>query len=127
VTWFTKIIAVLLLALWVPVTMHCELEAAVQSSLLQCCCGDESAQRPANCADNVCSSVETGFYKVEENENAIAPVLVFAVFVADIFDLPTPEPALHPATPEPDPPPELPRSWQFSYRAALSPRAPSFA
>lgn len=125
-TWFTKVVAVLLLALWVPVTMHCELQAAVHSVLLQCCCGDEATQGPAH-ADDVCGTVESGFYKVEENEILTAPVLAFVALAPDTLASLTSEPALEPAIPEPGPPQELPQSWQFSYRVALPPRAPSLA
>src|SRR5512133_1555392 len=98
--------AALLLALWMPVTMHCQLEAVVQSSILQCCCDGEAAQGPGNCADHICGSVETGFYKVDENEVITAPVL-FIALAADALRAVEREPALAATIVERGVPPEI--------------------
>jgi hypothetical protein len=124
--WFTKSVAMLLLALWLPVTMHCTLETVPGFSFLQWCCGeDECEQTPSNCGEEICGEVESGSYRLEENPN-LAPGLVLLVAIADCDritrPLAAPAPRLVPAS---SAPPELPRFWQFHYRMALPPRAPS--
>ena len=127
VTRFTKCVAVLLLALWMPVTMHCELVTLPGFSFLQCCCGEDGDQQQAgDCEEDVCGAVESGFYKIEDNPT-LAPGLVMMVvlatdWVAEALSAATPQIETPSAAP-----PELPRVWQFSYRTALPPRAPSLA
>jgi hypothetical protein len=127
---FTKAISLLLLALWVPGTMHCLLETVPGFSFMQVCCGgDEASPATGECADDVCGEVESGSYRLEDH-SVMAPVA--AVFLAweawDWLGVPFAEHALQsqflPASPGPH---ELPRSWQFHHRAALPPRAPSLA
>ena len=125
VTWLMKCIAALLLALWVPVTMHCALELVPGLGFIQTCCGEQEAQ-PADhdCSQDLCSAIESGFYKVDDYP-ALAPsqalLLAFTVWNLSA-ELPAITPPLSPPAPSP---PELPRSWQFSHRTALPPRAPS--
>jgi hypothetical protein len=122
-----KTMAFVLLVLWVPVTMHCALETVPGLSFLQWCCGgDEAPQAAHDCSQDSCSVVESGFYKIEENPT-IAPGLaaLLALTDSDGFVEPPADAAPH-FTPASSAPPELPRFWQFSYRTALPPRAPSF-
>jgi hypothetical protein len=126
VRWFTKSAAVLMLALWVPVTMHCALETVPGFGFLQWCCGgDETSQQDHDCSSDSCSVLESGFYRIEDNP-AVAPSLavVLALAASDWVAELRAEPVLH-FVPVSSAPPELPRFWQFSYRAALPPRAPS--
>ena len=127
VTWFTKCIAALLLALWVPVTMHCALELVPGLGFIQTCCGDDKDEaEPADhdCSQDLCSAIESGFYKVDDYP-ALAPSQAL-LLVFTVWNLAAEPPAITPPLSPPDPsPPELPRSWQFSHRTALPPRAPS--
>lgn len=123
---FAKAVAMLLLAFWLPVTMHCTLENLPVFSFLQTCC-DEDAQpaAPHDCHADFCGDVESGSYRMEDNSTAlpaIAWLLVNAVWV-QVSEPPT-SPALDPDQPEASPP-ELSRYWQFFQRTALPPRAPS--
>lgn len=119
-------VALTLLVLWVPVTMHCTLETVPGLSFLQSCCGGYETPQPANdCEEDFCGAVESGIYRIEDNPTlapGLALLLAFAgwEWVAE----PPAESASHLA-PVSLAPPELPRFWQFHYRTALPPRAPS--
>ena len=126
VKWLKRAVALALLALWVPATMHCALETVPGFSFLQHCCGgDEAPQQPGNCEADLCGAVESGLYKTEHHPT-VTPSL--AALVAPAAWERAAEPRLD-STPRFAPvssaPPELPRFWQFHHRTALPPRAPS--
>jgi hypothetical protein len=126
VKWLKRAVALALLALWVPATMHCTLETVPGFSFLQHCCGgDEVPQEPSDCAADFCTAIESGLYKIEHHPT-VAPVLpalvAFAAWVQVAEPLLDSTPCFAPAS---SAPPELPRFWQFHYRTALPPRAPS--
>lgn len=122
----TKTFAVLVVALWGLATAHCELEQVPGFEFLTCCHEQQGTAQQHSCDGDACSVVEAGLYKAPEPACALpAPVWVVS-FVLPVW--------------EPIPPatvvatqfsrlneflPELPRVWQFSYRTALPPRAPS--
>lgn len=115
-----------LLALWVPVSLHCALERLPGLHWLQCCCADGSdAQTPSNCERQPCGSLEAGAVKVEERVAAapvppLVPLLPALALTVDLLSALGVEPdQLGPA------PPELTPCWRFAFRAARSPRAPS--
>jgi len=121
-----KIITVLaMLALWLPATNHCRLEQILDFSFLACTDHEDTTPNQDNDCDNDgCALVESGFYKTEDsNLDPVVPLL-WAVFV----------PVLVPPIDQPPPlfvdfptvaSPELPGTWQFFFRTALPPRAPS--
>lgn len=120
--------ALTLLALWAPVTVHCALEATPGFSFLQSCCGQAAApQSRHDCSQDSCGGVESGCYKIEDNPT-VAPALALLLAFASWDWIAEPAtdsaPDFIPAT---SAPPELPRLWQFHHRTALPPRAPSFA
>ena len=126
VTWFTKSVAVLLLALWVPVTMHCALETMPGFSFLQWCCGvDDTSEPDHDCSQDFCSAVESGFYKIEDNPALTPGLALVPAFAAWNWLAEPPANTAPDFIPASSAPPELPRFWQFSYRTALPPRAPS--
>ena len=125
VTWVTKCVAMLALALWGLATTHCDLEQLPGLEFLACCQHPGTAPHQDNdCDQDGCSVVESGLYKMEE-QTASVPVPLFVLsFVLPLWEA-TP-PSLAPnSEPLNCSPPELPRVWQFSYRTALLPRAPS--
>lgn len=122
---FARSLVLLLLALWLPTTLHCELEGADVPFLTH----DHDEHAPA-CHDNgpdaVCHAFEDAAF------TASAPLLkvplpgdslsvVLAALVRACAD--TAEPSLFPG--RQPPPPELTVGWHFVRRAAPSPRAPS--
>ncbi|HKS37334.1 MAG TPA: hypothetical protein VJW76_09110 [Verrucomicrobiae bacterium] len=121
-----RILAAALLVLWVPLTMHCRLESLPGMEFLACCPHEEAApHQDSDCDDDACAVVESASYKTENGRIAIpTPVLVPALFLAPLLRLEAIPAVNHLAFEKPSP--ELPVSWQFSFRAALPPRAPSF-
>jgi hypothetical protein len=121
----TKIVALTVLVLWGLAAMHCKLEAVPGFDFLKSCCFVDSApSSQEDCESDGCGAVEDGGYRVEEQTaSAPQPPLILALLPI-VIEAPLPElqacsfAACHP-------PPELPRGWQFSYRTALPPRAPS--
>jgi hypothetical protein len=127
VKWLKRAVALTLLALWVPVTMHCALETLPAFGFLQWCCGeDESESQDHNCTDDSCKAVESGLYKIEDNPAFVPGLTAGLALVAWhwVAQQPPAEPALN-IIPVSSAPPELARFWQFSCRTALPPRAPS--
>ena len=115
--------------LWVAVSFHCRLEVLTGFEFLSCCQHSKSEQSPAHhekeCTDDGCAAVERGCYKPEKLQDA--PVIPLVAFVVWMSPLPQHEQALafdHLVSISPSPP-ELPKAWQFSQRAALPPRTPS--
>jgi hypothetical protein len=120
-----KIVAVFgLLALWLPATNHCRLETIPGLEFL-CCASDTDSS--SDCDGDGCDVVERGFYK-SENDRPIVPTpdFVVALSLTPLLG------ELLPLAPScgvefTSAPPELPKVWQFFFRTALLPRAPSIA
>ena len=126
----TKSVAVLLLALWVPATVHCRLEQALSLELLSCCPHEDAEKTPAHhesdCANDGCAAVESGFYKQEEPEVTPGrPLPALVVLLAPHMDC-GPKCVWVLVAAVSRFPSELAQCWQFSFRAALPVRAPSF-
>ena len=124
--WWKKILAGTLVVLWVPLTMHCRLEPLPGMEFLACCPDEDAApHQDSDCDDDACAVVESGSYKTENDLVAVpVPVLVPALFLTPLLRLEV-IPAVNHVAFEASPP-ELSATWQFSFRAALRPRAPSF-
>lgn len=122
-----RLLILTLVAAWLPVTLHCRLEAAGFYDDEACCAGETAATAPAGeCHDNTCPTVENALYKESARDLQIpAPALTTClVCLASLpFPEPTADPDLSPARHAA--PPELEVSWQFIARAAPPARAPS--
>ena len=119
-----------LVAFWTLVTNHCALEAIPGLGLLACSPqgNDAVPHEPTDCGDeDACAAVESGFYKSEEGQvSAKKPFFASAAFVlAALSQVTAAETAAGVAVPV-IAGPELAHTWQFSFRTALPPRAPSF-
>ena len=124
-----KIVLTVLLALfWVAATNHCRLEHIPGLAFMVCCDQEDSTgSQDKDCETDGCAAVENQLYKAENTQLSMpAPTFVFTLFLTPLFDeLPTPAASSHVL---PDAAPmQLPRVWQFFYRTALPPRAPSLA
>ncbi len=112
----------MMLTLWSLASNHCKLETFPGLSFLEC--SSETATE-THCDDNECKTVESGFYKKEDNQKLLATViaadLTEVILVSAKPEIETA--SIHPAAA----PPELPQRWQFVFRTASTPRAPSFA
>ena len=122
-----KLVALSVLVLWGLAAMHCRLEAVPGFGFLKSCCFlDSASASQEDCKSDACGEVEDGVYRVEERK-AVAPQPLLLLALAPlVVATPVPEPQAHLLV---DSPPwtERPNAWQFSQRAALSPRAPSIA
>jgi hypothetical protein len=122
-TWF------LLMALsWLPLSAHCQLERVPGLEFLQCAADAPSEDGSRNdCGDRGCCPAEKAPYKSEQHRVGLPSPGDLPVAFAPTSDIATTPPSeVSPAIPLPGPP-ELRQSWHFSFRAASSPRAPSFA
>lgn len=125
VTWLKTAVAMVLLAIWMPATMCCALERA-GVPFFDNCCADETSHdnSKAPCTDKSCCLLDAGRYTAQITPPiALLPLDALALVPWALVDTPQ--------RPQPDSyssglaPPELPVTWQFSFRAALPPRAPS--
>jgi hypothetical protein len=117
-------ITLAVLALWLPATNHCRLELIPALEFLACCVHEDAApHEDADCETDGCATVEEGFYKSEDLRiTLVAPdFLLFADVLPAAKELSPPYIAVVPTTA----PPEISKVWQFSFRAAAPPRAPS--
>jgi hypothetical protein len=120
------IVAMVLLVLWVPATSLCLVERAGWLANDDCCPSTtkEAPTSPAN-ESSPCCWLASGSYKSNDD----TPVLIQAQFTPLViaFTLNSfADPSRDFILPSELPPPELAVGWQFSFRTALSPRAPSF-
>jgi hypothetical protein len=129
---FRPIVALLLLALWLPATQHCDLEAAglLHDHLHHHCTGDCATPHSDDaCGTDHCPNIEGNNYRPASDslkvdapmQNTLADfyplsaVIAVASVSADI------------SRTGPPPPPELAPTWRFIMRAALPARAPDSA
>ena len=121
---FRSLSALFLLALWLPATLHCDLEAA---GLLAQQCADECAAGQTASNDG-CGVVESGLYKTgTEVVKVPAPELLachFSLPVSSLVEFT--EPAAVPVQ-SAERPLDWVTTWRFVRRAAPSPRDPSLS
>ncbi len=118
-----------LAAFWALVTSHCGLENTFGLEFLTCStkAADSTPHPSSDCGDDdACATIESGYYKSDEKQvSVLKPDLVpLALTLALLSEPATDEFAPGLAPPE-TAPPELAQAWQFSFRTALPPRAPS--
>lgn len=122
-----KTVLIVLLALvWAAASNHCKLEQIPGLEFLSCCVHEDTGpHEDDDCATDGCATFENQLYKTETARVSVAaPVLLFTAFLSPLWvELSPPVPVNH--VPPDAAPTVLPRVWQFSYRTALPPRAPS--
>jgi hypothetical protein len=115
-----------LVAVWPLITSHCSLEQLPGFGLFAC--ADDAAtdsHQDNDCETDGCASVESGFYKTEDSHPTV-PTLQMTSFELLTTPLSCTEQFIRfGRTDSSTAPPELSRLWQFSFRTALPPRAPS--
>ena len=121
-------VALMLALVWLPAVSCCLIDA---SGLLgkQDCCSKEHSQStpgPGNC-DKPCGALASASYLPQQSHLLVIAPIGVPLFDSAFLLLEIHRPAgvgrELPATA----PPELAGHWQFSFRTALAPRAPSFA
>jgi hypothetical protein len=116
--------ALMLLALWLPATLHCDLEAAGVTNILGC--HDHRTTGPAFGTDDHCHSIDGVSYKLDFRSSRTPPPAAFILFVlADPRVLTTATLPRRIAVESRAAPPEIARTWHFVARAAPPARAPS--
>lgn len=124
---FSTLAALLLVALWLPVTMHCQLENAGLFECDGCCMVDQATDTGAGCKGDACPSVEEALFKESSATLTVSAPSetdgTLCLALADPLGNASAEPDLSPARHAP--PMELKVAWQFLSRAALPARAPS--
>lgn len=113
--------ALVVLALWLPTTVHCNLEALL-SWQAETCCGDH-AEKPSAPVDHC--GVEDGSYRMTTASVVVAAPDLLLCWCGQVVWA---APAVEATAPAPDfseSPPGLTRTWQFVERAALPARAPT--
>ena len=118
-----RLASLVLVALWLPVTLHCELEATgLFGPLTECVASGDDC-----CADTDCITVEEALFKESATALMVSAPAAASCLVSFAVTVP---PAVHFAGPvlasaRPAPPPELAVAWQFLSRAAPPARAPA--
>ena len=114
-----QLLSLVLAVLWVPVTSHCAWENVSGLQFFKC-----ATDTPENsdCDGDGCAQLEKATYKTSDPQvTPSLPLLTLLFRVLVIEPAVSEESVLATA-----PPPEIPAGWQFSFRTALPPRAPSF-
>ncbi len=125
--WVKKILALVMLALWSLAANHCQLEQLPGFQFLKCGEPAMTAAHPeADCQTDGCASVESSFYKMEDGKLATAAPLLAQIPLALIWSETIP-PTVGNYFVSDSVPRELSPCWQFVFRTASPPRAPSFA
>jgi len=124
-----KTFVLAIIAFWALMTNHCGVESLSGLEFLACSPQSDSApHQPKDCGDDsdACATVESGLYRAEEGGIAAAkaPAIAATFAIAILPDLAANDSLADQFAPDPSPP-EQARVWQFSFRTALPPRAPS--
>jgi hypothetical protein len=118
-----------LLALsWALASNHCKLEQIPGLAFLACCQHEEASvpHQDDNCQTDGCASFENQLYKTENAQHFLdEPTFHFSPYLNPLPGELSSSQAGRRVLPAAAPL-ELARFWQFSYRTALPPRAPSF-
>ncbi|HEY0862512.1 MAG TPA: hypothetical protein VGD97_00265 [Lacunisphaera sp.] len=124
-----KLAALLLATLWLPATLHCQLESLGLDTLFAC--ADQPTETAHTngdtCSDDGCQSIESGQFATSKVRLDVAALPAFAIAAQFcLFELPAPAPAAEIVAIDQDTTLPLQRTWQFDRRAALPARAPDF-
>ena len=119
--------AFVMLVLYGLALSHCSLEQFPGFEFLACCDHQNTApHQDKDCEQDACSVVESGFYKISDHDDVVtAPLFLLSKFVLEV-PTGTPNEASNFTIYAPAPA-ELRHTWQFCFRTALPPRAPSSA
>lgn len=117
-----RLLTFALLALWLPATLHCDLEAAGLALPFVCHDHDTATGLDLPCADDECHALDRASYTAFALTKLVsATVLSVLARLPDSIE--TPVDGVRPE--RTDVPRKLRRTWQFETRAAPPARAPS--
>jgi hypothetical protein len=120
-------IAMLLALLWLPAVSCCLIEASGLLDQRKCCSHEQThpVSGPGAC-DKPCGALAVATYLSQQDQLGPIATLVLVCCENASFQITPQEGELAALELPSTAPPELSGHWQFSYRTALSPRAPSF-
>lgn len=115
----------LLVAVWLPATLHCDFGAVGFETLFHCESDHHSDSAKTDSEDS-CDLVENGWIKLSGAYVPLAAPSLSVAFLCASPPLPAGPPTSPPGALSEDivAPPEIARTWQFCVRAALPARAP---
>ncbi|NOS68816.1 MAG: hypothetical protein HOP33_02695 [Verrucomicrobia bacterium] len=120
-----NILMVLAAVLWLPLSAHCLLERIPAFQFLACN-DDTDAGKTSDCDDTGCCPAEKTLYRINQIRVSVpSPDLLPLLPVATV-DTAIALSAEAVSAAVAGSPPELPQCWQFVFRTASPPRAPSF-
>ena len=125
VRYFRNIVFALAAFLWLPVSVHCQLETVPGLEFLRC--ATEGQNSEGNCNDSGCCAVEKSQYKSEQSRPTVISADVLPMPSARILDTANSLPAEVSIGILTAAPPELVQTRHFLSRTALPARAPSIA
>ena len=139
VTPCVRVLALWLAVLWLPMTMHCQLAGMRICCAVGSCCEDDACAgepdachdvaccgNPSNHHSGTCKIVESGNYFLKKATLALpAAASVAATVGPAVPALRRGLPPVATLTEATGAPPGWGRVWQFVFRAAVAPRAPS--
>jgi hypothetical protein len=102
--------------------MHCKLETIPGLEFLRC---PSDTDASSDCQGDGCETVESALYKVPDHQNITPEPVLDTVVLPSLLEREDPPCENPPCWLVTSAPPELPKVWQFSFRTALPPRAPS--
>jgi hypothetical protein len=121
------VIALLLALVWLPAVSCCLIDASGLFGKQECCSKEQTypVSGPGAC-DKLCGALAVAtYFSQQDHLGAVASLGLAWCENAALQIKPQERELAAPELPS-TAPPELPGHWQFSYRTALSPRAPSF-
>jgi hypothetical protein len=126
VKWLKTVVVFGFLVFWLVASNHCRLELIPGLGFVACCEeGNSTPLQDKECETDGCAAVESGFYKMEDGQPSVsAPPLVAVTSLLPRLSLQIPSAPRSHIDLE-SVPLELRVTWQFSFRTAAPPRAPS--
>ena len=118
-----QLVALILAVLWIPVAGHCIFEKMPGLEFLKCAADTE--QGDCSGSGDACSQIENPNYKLSDTK-VVIPQPAFAVLFHILIQNSVRNPVENQTPASVEVPPEISTTWQFSFRTALPPRAPSF-
>lgn len=125
-----RLLFLLLVAIWLPATLHCRLEAAGFEPAHDCCADGGVEAATGDCRGDACPAVEENLFKETSPSLKVAAPAVCDCCICHALAPVAPAPDLGAPALSPErhaPPLELKAAWQFLARAAPPARAPNRA
>jgi hypothetical protein len=120
-----RVTSLIVMALWLSCLVHCGTAKLMGAGLIACCgeVSNDGGETPVS-GHCVCDLTKTGVFLATEHPVALPPAAGIEVF--KLFSSLEVRPLENLPAQIISSPPDLPACWQFVFRTASPPRAPSF-